>query len=170
MRQILRASLLVAVLVAITISPASAGGGCHGQQTEGEGSTVEMTGACFTPTVLHVDAGTAVDFINRDPMAHVVTGVGWGDTNQLATGDTVTHLFDDVGTFPYTCNLHPGMSGVVLVHDTTSEIEAAPIAATRGDGTNGSAHLLLGLALSAFAALVLSGLNRASRRRGLHQA
>ena len=115
MRRILPLIVLGLGTLVLTASPSAAGGGCHSTQTEGEGTTVEMTGMCFTPTVLHVEPGTEVTFVNRDPLAHIALGVGWGEWQELGTGDAITHRFDETGTFPYTCNLHPGMSGVVVV-------------------------------------------------------
>src|SRR5687768_5418921 len=121
MRRILPVLVLAMGTLVVTAPSSSAGGGCHGAQTEGTGTTVEMTGMCFTPTVLHVDPGTEVEWINRDPLAHVVIGVGWGDWQELGNGDAVTHRFDEAGTFPYTCNLHPGMNGVVVVGDAPAQ-------------------------------------------------
>jgi plastocyanin len=97
---------------------ASAGGGClHGTPpSEGEGTVVEMVDACFTPTVLHVDPGTTVTFVNRDEMNHQVAGVGdtWGSFTELLRGDRVTYTFETDGVYLYSCWLHPGMVGAVV--------------------------------------------------------
>ena len=97
---------------------ASAGGGClHGTPaSEGEGAVVEMVDACFTPTVLHVDPGATVTFVNRDAMNHQVAGVGdtWGSFTDLLRGDRVTYTFETDGVYLYSCYLHPGMVGAVV--------------------------------------------------------
>ncbi len=155
MRRIISATLLTASSLALAAAPASAGGGCHDAPTEGDGDTVEMTGMCFTPTVLHVDPGTEVAFVNRDPMTHVVVGVGWGDWQELGTGDAVTHRFDDAGSFPYTCNLHPGMNGVVVVDD------AEPISATTEESSGAPSALVPAVAGVAVVGAYLLGRQRA---------
>ena len=54
--------------------PAIAGGGCHSGATQGEGDTVELLDACPTPTILTIDPGGTVTFVNKDPFTHNVIG------------------------------------------------------------------------------------------------
>lgn len=162
MRRLLCATSLTGMLLVLAAAPSSAGGGCHGNQTEGTGDTVEMKARCFTPTVLHVDPGTEVEFVNRDSMAHVVVGVGWGGWTELGTGDTTTHRFDEAGAFPYTCNLHSGMNGVVLVGDVGGPLETAPISTTREESAS-IGPLWFGLGLVAIVAAVFAGRLTATR-------
>ena len=158
MRRILPVLVLVVGTLVVTASPSAAGGGCHTAQTEGEGTTVEMAGMCFTPTVLHVEPGAEVTFVNRDPLAHIALGVGWGEWKELGTGDRITHTFDSAGTFPYTCNLHPGMSGVVVV----GEGDVQPIASTREESSGSTSPLVPALAaLAVGGAFVLGRRQRA---------
>ena len=117
----------------VTAGPASAGGGCHRGETEGQdegtGTTVEMRQMCFGPTVLRVAAGSEVTFVNRDEVAHRVDGVGWASDLPLAPGARTTHRFDRPGTYPYTCNLHMRMSGAIVVGDGRGAgrvVEVAP--------------------------------------------
>ena len=111
---------------------------------------------CITPTALHVDPGTEVTFVNRDPLAHVVVGVGWGEWTELGTGDETTHRFDETGSFPYTCNLHPGMSGVVLVGDDEAPLTTEPISTTREDSASMS-PMLFGIGIVVIVAAVFAG-------------
>ncbi len=62
----------------VGMTAASAGGGGHCEPTESGGTRVELSGACFTPTTLFVDPGQTIAFVNRDPIAHNVSGSGWG--------------------------------------------------------------------------------------------
>ncbi len=99
---------------------ASAGGGCHQAPTARRGDTVESTDLCFVATVLYVKPGTEVTWTNHDSMLHVVVGVGdtWGDPNAtLLQGDTVSYRFDQDGVYPYSCLIHPGMVGAIVVGD-----------------------------------------------------
>ena len=103
--------------IALPATPASAGGGCHSDPTSGSGETVEMVGACFTPTTLRIDPGATVTFVNRDPMTHDVTANGWGRFEPMTEGDAFTVAFDEAGIYPYACTYHPGMTGAIVVGD-----------------------------------------------------
>jgi plastocyanin len=172
-----------------TTGMASAGGGCMHSTgpTTGRGDTVELVDMCFSSTVLYVQRGTDVTWINRDPMGHNVVGVGgtWGDLDlTLDQGDIVSYRFDEDGVFPYACWIHPGMVGAIVVGDGvgtglagvvpspaaeaggSASTEGAPARVTR-DGVFDSTVIWV-----AGAALLLAGLAGAfaiaarSRRRG----
>jgi plastocyanin len=72
-----------------------------------------------------VTPGTEVTFVNRDQVPHAVTGARWGDATTMATGESVTHRFDEAGIRPFQCYLHPGMVGAIVV-DGDSPAEPAP--------------------------------------------
>jgi plastocyanin len=132
----LRRTTLVSALVVGILSlggaPASAGGGCfHGvPPSDGTGDNVEMTANCFEATVLHVDPGTRVSWVNRDPYAHTVTGVGgtWGDYTEIPHGGSVSYRFDANGVYLYSCLIHPGMVGAVVVGDGSGDAGLDPAA------------------------------------------
>jgi plastocyanin len=113
------AAAAAAALVVPLGPPAVAGGGCHGGSTEGEGDTVAMAKACFTPSILRVDPGTEVRFVNKDPIVHNVGGTGWGMFEDMLEGDSFTATFDRPGIYPFACSYHPGMNGAVVVGDGT---------------------------------------------------
>lgn len=124
--RIVRPFAVAAALATFTWIPpdeaSAGGGGCHsGSFTEGMGTTVEIVDGCFTPTVLRVEPGTTVTFSNPHLVAHDVVGVTavWGPGSELPPGTSVTRRFDRSGTYPYSCTLHPGMNGVVVVGDGT---------------------------------------------------
>jgi plastocyanin len=107
------ATLLLGLVV--PAMPASAGGGCHAGATTGEGDTVEMVDACFTPSTLQVDPGAEVAFVNRDSMVHNVTAIGWGNFEDMTRGDAFTATFAEPGIYPFACAYHPGMAGAIVV-------------------------------------------------------
>ena len=113
----LAATFLVALLV--PVAPAVAGGGCHSGATQGEGDTVEMVDACFTPSILNVQPGDAVTFVNRDPITHNVGGNLWGNLDDMNRGDAFTATFDEEGVYPFACSYHPGMTGAIVVGSGT---------------------------------------------------
>jgi plastocyanin len=107
--------LTVAPIVG-AVGPARAGGGgCHAGVTQGEGSTIRIIDACFTPTILHVAPGDTVTWINDDAFAHNITANGWGHFDDLAPHDRFAATFDHDGLYPFACTIHPGMSGVLVV-------------------------------------------------------
>jgi plastocyanin len=106
-----------ALVVPLTASTAQAGGGCHGAATEGTASVVTLVNACFDQTITRVPVGAKVTWANKDPMTHVVIGQGyaWGTEADLQQGDRFSTVFRAAGIYPYTCYLHPGMNGAVVV-------------------------------------------------------
>lgn len=127
-----RALLLSTLLLAaLPLAPAEAGGGCHSAGDELAdtfvGTEVKMKVNCFNPAVLAVDEGVTVRFSNHDEIKHVVVGTQWGLSDELEPGQAAEHQFLRRGTYPYSCYLHPGMNGVVLVGDP-GPVAAAPTA------------------------------------------
>jgi plastocyanin len=75
----------------------------------------------FTPHVLVVGAGTAVEFPNHDPFFHNVFSLFEGkrfDLGLYEAGTTRTVHFDRVGISYIFCNIHPEMSAVVVALKT----------------------------------------------------
>ncbi len=109
-------------LVALPAASALAGGGCHTGDTgatTGTGDTVEMVGACFTPTTLRIDPGDTVTFVNTDPLTHNISATGWGNFDGMNQGDVFRATFSASGIYPYACMYHPGMTGAIVVGNGT---------------------------------------------------
>jgi plastocyanin len=122
MAKVMAGSMLAVCLVLGWAGLASAGGGGCFHETPpsvGEGRNVEMIDNCFQATVLRVQPGAKVTWLNRDPESHTVTGVGgtWGSFDEVAAGDRVAYSFERNGIFLYACLIHPGMVGAVVVGD-----------------------------------------------------
>ncbi len=134
--------LILGVIVGALVptGPATAGGGCHDPKF-GDAKTdeVKMGNLCFYPTVARVEPGTKVTWRNGDPVTHMVIGAGgvWGSPDELAANGLTTFTFDEPGVFPYSCPIHPGMVGAVVVGDGVASA-AAGTGVTEGmliDGT-----------------------------------
>jgi plastocyanin len=113
-------ALAMATFVQTGAQEARAGGGCRGVAvTEVEGDTVTMLESCFEPSVLRVEAGQEVTFLNTSAQPHNVAGqnTSWGSYDELLNGQSVTHAFAEQGTYAYYCMFQPGMVGVVVVGD-----------------------------------------------------
>jgi plastocyanin len=107
--------LLVLVL---TITSAA----CRGGSGEQAADAAPVTGVTevvakdlrFQPPAIQVDAGTEVTWrLDDGSVPHNVKGDGFASKNQ-AKG-TFTHRFGQPGEYRYTCTLHAGMDGRVVV-------------------------------------------------------
>jgi plastocyanin len=84
--------------------------------TDSVAARVEMRQVAFAPREVRIHAGQTVQWVNRDPTVHTVTGDdgSWG-SQLLAEGKTFSHRFDKPGRYAYHCLPHPMMTGVVVV-------------------------------------------------------
>jgi plastocyanin len=116
-------------------------------------STVHAEPCAFVPTTANVEVGTTVSFVNVSQGAHLVTGANasWGDRDdELLAGATRTVRFDRPGTYAYSCALHRGMTGVIVVTDRAAG--AAAVASPPASSTDGG-QLLAMSGLAGFAVL-----------------
>jgi hypothetical protein len=75
----------------------------------------------FTPHMLAVTAGTAIEFPNRDPFFHDVFSIYHGkpfDLGLYESGAIRTVRFSEPGVSYIFCNIHPEMSAVVVTMAT----------------------------------------------------
>jgi plastocyanin len=79
----------------------------------------------FVPHVVVVAKGTTVDFLNSDAVGHNVYWPSISGNKKLAhnmgtwpKGVKKSFQFNDLGTAPLLCNVHPEMSGYVVVVPT----------------------------------------------------
>lgn len=156
------------LLIAALAAPATqAGGGCHmpgagDVYTEGDGTTVIRMDVCsFSPTISRVAVGTTVRFLNTSTIEHAVVGRSgtWG-SEILAVGKEFSETFAAAGTYPFSCPLHPGMVGAIVVGGAAPAAAApAPaepaMASTTNDATSPqtSGPDLLPVAIAGFAGL-----------------
>jgi plastocyanin len=86
---------------------------------------IDQKGLVFQPHITVVQAGTTVDFLNSDSVAH---NVFWpaisGNkklTHNLGTwpqGQKKSFKFDAAGVVPLLCNVHPEMAGYIVITPT----------------------------------------------------
>ena len=70
----------------------------------------------FTPATLTLPAGTTVTWTNKDGTLHTVTSTTKVFASDgLDQGGAFSYTFTTPGTFPYSCKLHPQMTGTVTV-------------------------------------------------------
>lgn len=95
--------------VAATASPVS----------DATSAAVEIKNFAFSPATITVKKGTTVTWTNQDSMNHTVTSdagiIGGPNSQQFGQGQTYSFTFSDLGTYSYSCQIHPKMTGTVVV-------------------------------------------------------
>ena len=78
---------------------------------------VSIENFAFSADKITVKVGTKVNWTNKDSVAHTVTSDSGTTLNSdlIATGESFSFTFNDVGTFGYHCKPHPSMTGTVVV-------------------------------------------------------
>jgi len=81
-------------------------------------ATIQLQGRQFNPRVRVVPEGSKVEFPNADSFSHNVFSKapdGAFDTGVYPRGRTKGQTFKEAGVFPVYCNIHPRMTGYVVV-------------------------------------------------------
>ena len=86
---------------------------------------VDQRKMTFIPRVVVVQQGTIVDFLNSDPVGHNVYWPSISGNKKLAhnlgtwpKGEKKSFQFNDLGVASLLCNVHPEMSGYIVVAAT----------------------------------------------------
>src|SRR5437660_12082192 len=86
---------------------------------------VDQKGLLFQPHITVVQTGTTVEFLNSDKLAHNVFWTTVGGNKKLGhnlgtwpQGEKRSFKLDNPGAVPLMCNLHPHMSGYIVVDPT----------------------------------------------------
>ena len=86
---------------------------------------IDQRKMAFLPHVVAVQQGTTVEFLNSDPVGHNVYWPSVSGNKKLAhnlgtwpKGEKKPFQFNDVGVASLLCNVHPEMSGYVVVTPT----------------------------------------------------
>jgi plastocyanin len=123
---ILNFSLVFIVL--ITMIPA------YGEESQQTNSSTPVTiaiqppsmGTPFDPKEIHIMPNSTVTWINNDNVSHTVTSGdpqqgadGKFDSGLIKPGKKFSHIFTEIGTFYYYCQVHPTMTGIVIVNGNT---------------------------------------------------
>ena len=117
-------SLLAVFTIAMTLGMSNAFAEVATVSTP-QGTSVpgcEATNECYIPYEITINVGDEVTWSNDDSAAHTVTAgsaadgpSGVFDSSLFMAGTTFSHTFEEAGTFPYFCMVHPWMEGIVNV-------------------------------------------------------
>ena len=128
---------MVAVALAV-LSAAALMLGTSMRSVEAQDSAaVSIVDFAFEPASLEVATGTTVTWTNNGQARHTATDDnGTFDSGRLQSGETFSFTFNTPGTFAYHCDVHPDMTGTIVV---TGEAVAATPVAGQGGGTEAGA-------------------------------
>ena len=124
------------VLLTALVATAAAMAACGSDSTPTPGATslptatptphaVEAGGVSsdivnFTHQDLVVSVDTSITWVNRDSASHTSTATAGSElrwnSRRLRTGESFTVTFNEPGTYPYRCSIHPRMTGTVTVN------------------------------------------------------
>jgi plastocyanin len=93
---------------------------------------MDQKGLMFQPHILAVQQGSTVDFLNSDKVQHNVFWPAISGNKKLGhnmgtwpQGQHRSYTFDQAGVVPLLCNVHPEMSGYIVVSPTPYFAETA---------------------------------------------
>jgi plastocyanin len=115
-----RLAIAFGALIALSAACSGAAPDPGGAAGSGSGSadpaTVVIESVSFQPSTITVEPGTTVTWLWDDgPIPHDVKGDGFA--SELQSSGSFTHTFEEPGTYPYVCSIHPQMTGTVEVEE-----------------------------------------------------
>jgi plastocyanin len=91
---------------------------------------MDQKGLTFRPHILIVPVGASVDFLNSDKVQHNIFWPSISGDKKMShnmgtwpTGEIRTFKYDKPGVVPLLCNVHPEMSGFIIVVPTEHAAE-----------------------------------------------
>lgn len=96
---------------------------CSGESTDttesagGDEQRIEIANQAFDPETVTVAVGTTVTWVSADPnLPHTSNSEDeiWF-SGTLNEGDEFPFTFDEPGTYAYFCEVHPTMTGTIVV-------------------------------------------------------
>ena len=84
---------------------------------------VNIQNFAFNPASITVPKGTTVTWVNQDTTNHEIVNDAQGSiaqgalftSNSLSKGASYSFKFENPGTYPYHCSIHPSMKATVTV-------------------------------------------------------
>jgi plastocyanin len=78
-------------------------------------NTITIKDFAFNPPAMTVRAGATVRWVNADSATHRIQARGDIISPLLSSGQSWSRIFDQAGTYEYTCTIHPSMHGTLVV-------------------------------------------------------
>jgi plastocyanin len=83
--------------------------------TEPAAAELRVAAMAFEPTEVTLAAGETLAIVNDDDLAHTVTAASGVFDVAVESGNLVRLTIDEPGTHPFRCELHPSMTGRLVV-------------------------------------------------------
>jgi plastocyanin len=118
----------------------------------------------FSPASINIEPGTTVTWVNQGQAPHTATHTGGTfDSGTLQPGQSYSYTFNRAGTYAYYCQIHPNMTGTIVVDGGgaayfAGSATASPTATASALVATGGAPVVPAITLAASLALVVSGL------------
>lgn len=103
-----------------TVEPSTTPHDMGGMDHGGDAVEVRIDNFAFVDGTIEVEVGTTVTWVNGDATRHTVTS-GADDAadgrfdGDIPAGGSFSVTFDEPGEYPYFCDIHPTMTGTVIV-------------------------------------------------------
>lgn len=85
--------------------------GCTSVATQ---PAIHIKDFAYGESIVHIQAGQMLQWVNDDEMPHSVTGSGFS-SDLLQKGKSWSHVFAAKGQYDYKCTAHPWMRGKIIV-------------------------------------------------------
>jgi plastocyanin len=95
------------------------------------GATISEQNYAFIPAGANVMSGDSVVFVNDDTVAHNVK-INGGELGVQKPGESKTWIAPSDGSYPYSCTIHPSMTGQIIVGAGSTN---GPVGAPSGNYT-----------------------------------
>jgi len=117
-------ALPAALLLALTLAPA----------VDAATIDVDIVSFTFSPDTLTISKGDTVRWTNNDGIIpHTTTSdTAIWDSGTLTNGQQFSFTFDQVGTYPYHCSIHPSMTATVIVEEPALSADVSSLSAAAG--------------------------------------
>jgi plastocyanin len=142
---------LVAILAIAPSAFAESGTTVNISAGAGSSPNCSQTKNCFDQDVINVVPGTTVTWQNNDKVSHTVTSGNPSDnqtgtifdSSLIASGKDFSFTFNNPGTYNYFCQVHPWMTGQVIVGAA-----ATSVSSSSGTGSSSSMNMSSGNSMS----------------------
>ncbi len=107
---------LAALPVMASVNSCSSNKAKVNPNTPAPAATVSIVNFAFVPDTVHIKAGQAVMWTNKDTAPHTTTELsGAFDSGTINTDQTFSFTFGTTGTYTYHCLVHPMMKNAVVI-------------------------------------------------------
>lgn len=105
----------IALVMALALAACDNTGGDLSAEQAVATTEVSVVDNEFEPSVIEISAGDTVRWTWSGSAPHDVDGEGF--KSEVQDTGTFQHTFETAGEYQYVCNIHSGMTGLVVVTD-----------------------------------------------------